>query len=175
VALATIWCPVVARLTANRPRVLILRRNEFWIWHSVRRKLRRVPRADGPRRRSDRAGHPVYLAIAETLPSAKSSPTACAEPRCRPSPRAWAIVTDAQIDVLTRDIRSVWSMQGILDTLLRPLMPPKSEGDIQRGEATYKTYCGILPRSDGGGGPKGSASRRTRFLRSPAIKDCARS
>jgi len=77
---------------------------------------------------------------------------------------AGGLLTDAQIDVLTKNIRSNWSKQGILDTVAAPSYAPKSEGDTQRGEAAYKSYCESCHGPGGGGGRKGSAITNDSFL-----------
>ncbi len=54
---------------------------------------------------------------------------------------AGGMLTDGQIDVITKGIRSRWSRQGVLDPATAPSYAPKSAGDAQRGEVAYKTYC----------------------------------
>jgi len=121
--------------------------------------------ADGRGGAAIALANPVYLAIADDAAIRKviaNGVRGTAMPAFAES--AGGLLTDAQIDVLTRDIRSRWSMQGILDTVTAPPYAPKSEGDIQRGEATYKTYCESCHGPDGGGGPKGSAITNDSFL-----------
>jgi len=77
---------------------------------------------------------------------------------------AGGLLTDAQIDVITKQIRSRWSTPGVLDTATAPSYAPQSTGDVQRGEAAYKTYCESCHGSGGGGGPKGSAITDDSFL-----------
>lgn len=77
---------------------------------------------------------------------------------------AGGLLTDAQIDVLTKDIRSRWSKQGTLDTAAAPSYAPKSSGDAQRGDLAYKTYCESCHGPGGGGGSKGSAITDDSFL-----------
>jgi cytochrome c oxidase cbb3-type subunit 3 len=109
--------------------------------------------------------NPVYLAIADDAAIRKvisNGVPGTAMPAFAES--AGGLLTDAQIDVLTKDIRSSWSKQGILDTVTAPSYAPKSEGDTQRGEATYKTYCESCHGPGGGGGRKGSAITNDSFL-----------
>jgi cytochrome c oxidase cbb3-type subunit 3 len=74
------------------------------------------------------------------------------------------MLTHAQIDVITKEIRTRWSKQGVLDTATAPSYAPKAAGDAQRGEVAYKTYCESCHGPGGGGGPKGSAITNDSFL-----------
>jgi mono/diheme cytochrome c family protein len=74
------------------------------------------------------------------------------------------MLTDAQIDVITKEIRSRWSRRGILDAASVPAYAPKSAGDAQRGEAAYKTFCQSCHGPVGRGGPKASAISDDSFL-----------
>ena len=74
------------------------------------------------------------------------------------------MLTDKQIDVITNEIRSRWSRQGILDGANPPSYVAKSTGDVTRGEAAYKTYCESCHGPTGEGGSKGSAITNDSFL-----------
>jgi len=109
--------------------------------------------------------NPVYLAIADDAAIGKvisKGVPGTAMPAFAES--AGGLLTDAQIDVLTKDIRSRWSKQGVLDTVSAPSYAPKSAGDAQRGEVAYKTYCESCHGPGGGGGGKGSAITNDSFL-----------
>jgi len=108
---------------------------------------------------------PIYLAIADDVAIRRvvaSGVRGTAMPAFAQS--AGGMLTDAQIDVITKEIRSRWGKQGILDTAAVPSYAPKSTGDAQRGEAAYKTYCESCHGPGGGGGPKGSAITDDSFL-----------
>jgi len=77
---------------------------------------------------------------------------------------AGGMLTDKQIDVITKVIRSRWSQHGVLDTASVPSYAPKSSGDVQRGEVAYKTYCESCHGPGGNGGQKGSAITDDSFL-----------
>lgn len=77
---------------------------------------------------------------------------------------AGGMLTDKQIDVITREIRSHWSRPGILDGTNPPSYTAKVAGDIQRGEGSYRTYCSSCHGPKGQGGPKGSAITNDSFL-----------
>jgi len=77
---------------------------------------------------------------------------------------AGGMLTDAQIDVITKGIRSRWSRRGILDAANPPSYSVKSTGDAVRGEAAYKTYCESCHGPGGRGGQKGSAITNDSFL-----------
>jgi len=109
--------------------------------------------------------NPVYLAIADDIAIRKviaGGVKGTAMPAFAVS--AGGMLTDAQIDVITKEIRSRWGKQGILDTATVPSYAPRSTGDAQRGEAVYKTYCESCHGPGGGGGQKGSAITDDSFL-----------
>ena len=121
--------------------------------------------ADGRGGAAIALANPVYLAIADGAAIRKviaNGVPRTAMPAFAES--AGGLLTDAQIDVLTKDIRSRWSKQGILDTAAAPSYAPKSAGDTQRGEVAYKTYCESCHGPGGGGGSKGSAITDDSFL-----------
>ena len=109
--------------------------------------------------------NPVYLAIADDAAIRKvieNGVRGTAMPAFAQS--AGGMLTDAQIDVITRGIRSRWTKQGILEAATVPSYAPKSAGDAQRGEVAYKTFCESCHGPDGGGGNKGSAITNDSFL-----------
>jgi mono/diheme cytochrome c family protein len=77
---------------------------------------------------------------------------------------AGGMLTDKQIDVITSEIRSRWGRPGILIGADAPSYAAKSPGDVQRGEASYRTYCSSCHGPQGQGGPKGSAITNDSFL-----------
>jgi cytochrome c oxidase cbb3-type subunit 3 len=108
---------------------------------------------------------PVYLAVADESTVRKiiangvrgTSMPAFAQ-------TAGGILTDKQIDVITSEIRSRWMRPGILDGANPPSYAAKSSGDVQRGEASYATYCSTCHGPAGRGGPRGSAITNDSFL-----------
>jgi cytochrome c oxidase cbb3-type subunit 3 len=109
--------------------------------------------------------NPVYLAVADD-PSirkviAKGIP-GTAMPAFAQS--AGGMLTDAQIDEITKEIRSRWSRRGILDAASAPSYAPKSTGDAQRGQAAYKTFCESCHGPVGRGGQKATAITDDSFL-----------
>jgi cytochrome c oxidase cbb3-type subunit III len=109
--------------------------------------------------------NPVYLAVADDAAIRKAIANGVpgtAMPAFAES--AGGLLTDGQIDVITKDIRSRWCKQGILDAAAAPSYAPKSSGDIQRGEVAYKAYCESCHGAGGAGGPKGSAITDDSFL-----------
>jgi mono/diheme cytochrome c family protein len=109
--------------------------------------------------------NPVYLAIADDAAIRKviaNGVRGTAMPAFAES--AGGMLTDAQIDVITKEIRSRWSKQGILDAATVPSYAPKSIGDAQRGEVAYKTYCESCHGPGGAGASKGSAITNDSFL-----------
>jgi len=108
---------------------------------------------------------PVYLAIADDAVIRRviaNGVRGTAMPAFAVS--AGGMLTDKQIDVITTEIRSRWSRQGILNGVNPPSYAPKSAGDAQRGEVAYKTYCESCHGAGGRGGAKGSAIVEDSFL-----------
>ena len=108
---------------------------------------------------------PVYLSIADDASIRKviaQGVPGTAMPAFAQS--AGGMLTDAQVDVITKEIRLRWSQQGILDPATAPSYAPKAAGDAQRGEVAYKTYCESCHGPGGSGGRKGSAITDDSFL-----------
>jgi cytochrome c oxidase cbb3-type subunit III len=109
--------------------------------------------------------NPVYLAIVDDAAIRKviaDGMRGTAMPAFAES--AGGMLTRAQIDVITKEIRTRWSKQGVLDTATAPSYAPKAAGDAQRGEVAYKTYCESCHGPGGGGGRKASAITDDSFL-----------
>jgi cytochrome c oxidase cbb3-type subunit III len=109
--------------------------------------------------------NPVYLALVDDAAIRKviadGMPGTAMPPFAESS---GGMLTNAQIDVITKEIRTRWSKQGVLDTATAPSYAPKAAGDAQRGEVAYKTYCESCHGPGGDGGPKGSAITNDSFL-----------
>lgn len=109
--------------------------------------------------------NPVYLAIADDTAIRKviaKGVQGTAMPAFAQS--AGGMLTDAQIDVITKQIQSRWSKPGVLDAATAPYYSPKSTGDAQRGGVVYQTYCESCHGPGGAGGRKGSAITDDSFL-----------
>jgi len=109
--------------------------------------------------------NPVYLAIADDAVIRKvvaNGVRGTAMPAFAES--AGGMLTDAQIDVITKGIRSRWSQQAVLNVATAPSYAPKSTGDAQRGEVAYKSYCESCHGPGGSGGRKGSTITDDSFL-----------
>lgn len=74
------------------------------------------------------------------------------------------LLTKQQIEVITQQIRARWSKAGILDGANPPSYSAKSDGDPERGQTVYQTYCESCHGPDGRGGPKGSGITNDSFL-----------
>ena len=109
--------------------------------------------------------NPVYLAIADDASIrgviAKGVP-GTAMPAFAQS--AGGMLTDAQIDVISKEIRSRWSKPGILEGANPPSYATKSTGDVTHGETAYKAYCESCHGPDGRGGAQGSSITDDSFL-----------
>ena len=108
---------------------------------------------------------PVYLAIADDAVIRKiiaNGVRGTAMPAFAES--AGGMLTDKQIDVITSEMRSRWSRQGILNGVNLPSYAPKSAGDPQRGEVAYKTYCESCHGPGGHGAQTGSSIADDSYL-----------
>ena len=108
---------------------------------------------------------PVYLAIADDAAVRKviaNGVPGTAMPAFAET--AGGMLTNKQIDVITTEIRSRWSRKGILDPATMPSYTAKAAGDVQRGEAAYKTYCESCHGPGGRGGHRGSSITNDSFL-----------
>jgi cytochrome c oxidase cbb3-type subunit III len=109
--------------------------------------------------------NPVYLAIADDPAIRKVIANGVRETSMPAfAESAGGMLTDAQIDVITKGIRSRWSQQGVLDTATAPSYAPKSAGDARRGEVAFRTYCESCHGPGGKGGRKGSNITDDSFL-----------
>ena len=109
--------------------------------------------------------NPVYLAIADDAAIRRviaNGVRGTAMPAFAES--AGGMLTDKQIDVITKEIRSRWSRRGILDAANPPSYAAKSAGDAMRGKAAYKTYCESCHGPGGRGGAKGGSVTDDSFL-----------
>jgi len=108
---------------------------------------------------------PVYLAIVDDAVIRKviaKGVRGTAMPAFAES--AGGMLTDKQIEVITSEMRSRWSRQGILNGANPPSYAPKSTGDPRGGEVGYKTYCESCHGPGGRGGQKGSSIADDSFL-----------
>jgi cytochrome c oxidase cbb3-type subunit 3 len=120
---------------------------------------------DGRGGASIAVGDPVYLALADDAAIRKvivKGVPGTAMPAFAQS--AGGMLTDAQIDVLVREMRSRWSRPGILDGANPPSYAAKAAGDAHRGEGVYGTFCQGCHGLRGRGGPKGSDITNGSFL-----------
>jgi mono/diheme cytochrome c family protein len=108
---------------------------------------------------------PVYLAIVDESSMRKTIANGVrgtSMPAFAQS--AGGTLTDKQIDEITSEVRSHWGRPGILDGANPPSYRAKASGDVERGEASYRTYCSSCHGPQGQGGPKGSAITNDSFL-----------
>jgi cytochrome c oxidase cbb3-type subunit 3 len=108
---------------------------------------------------------PVYLAVADDVAIRKviaNGVRGTAMPAFAQS--SGGMLTDKQIDVIAREIRSRWGRNGILDAANPPSYAAKSSGNIAHGELAYKTYCESCHGPGGHGGSKGSSITDDSFL-----------
>ena len=109
--------------------------------------------------------NPVYLAIADDAAIRRvitNGVRGTAMPAFAES--AGGMLTDKQIDVITKESRLRWSWRGIPDAANPPSYAAKSAGDAARGEAAFKTYCESCHGPGGRGGAKGSSVTDDSFL-----------
>ena len=108
---------------------------------------------------------PIYLAIADDASIRKAIAQGVSGTAMPPfAQSAGGMLTDAQIGVLTKEIRTRWSRPGILDAASAPSYTPTLTGDVQRGESAYKMFCESCHGPAGRGGQKASAISGDSFL-----------
>jgi cytochrome c oxidase cbb3-type subunit III len=107
---------------------------------------------------------PIFLAIADDTEilhvTANGTP---GTPMPAFAKSAGGILTDKQIDVLVRGIRS-WQRRGVLNGVNPPPYVADGPGDSQRGFVAYATYCSACHGSEGRGDKKGSSIVNSSFL-----------
>ena len=109
--------------------------------------------------------NPVYLTIADDAVIRKAvteGMAGTAMPAFAQS--AGGMLTDAQIDVLTKEIRSRWSRPDTLNVASIPPYKSSLTGNAQSGELAYKTFCESCHGPGGRGGQKASSITNGSFL-----------
>ena len=121
--------------------------------------------ADGRGGAAIALANPVYLAIADDT-AIRSVVANGVRGTSMPAfaQHAGGMLTDPQIDVITKGIRARWSQPGILEGAHPPSYAATTTGDTQQGEIAYRTYCESCHGRGGSGGPKGSAITNDAFL-----------
>jgi len=108
---------------------------------------------------------PVYLAIVDEGTIRKVTANGVrgtAMPAFAES--AGGMLTDKQIDVITKGIFSHWTRPGILDGSNPPSYTAKTAGNAEHGEVVYGAYCASCHGRNGTGGHKGSSITNDSFL-----------
>jgi len=107
-------------------------------------------------------GDPVYLAIADDATirriTAEGVPGTTMPAFSR---KAGGFLTDAQIEVLVRGIRSDWSRPGAFKDQKPPAYTAPHPGDPERGRRVFTTFCSSCHGADGHGGRGGSITDKS--------------
>ncbi len=108
---------------------------------------------------------PIYLAIIDE-PSLRKITANGAHGTSMPAfaQNAGGMLTDEQIEMISRGIFSRWAQKGILDGADRPSYTARNPGTAAHGELVYGRYCASCHGPGGQGGPKGSAITNDSFL-----------
>lgn len=107
---------------------------------------------------------PVFLAIADDAQILRVTANGTSgTPMPAFAESAGGMLTDKQIDVLVRGIRS-WQKPGVLNGANPPPYAADGPGDSQLGSVAYATYCSACHGSEGQGGKKGSSIVNGSFL-----------
>jgi mono/diheme cytochrome c family protein len=100
---------------------------------------------------------PVFLAIADdTVIRRTASNGIPGTPMPAFAQSAGGMLTDKQIDVLVRGIRSWAKPNALVDTAVPPYAT-QAPGDAQRGADAYRAYCSSCHGAEGRGGSKASS------------------
>ena len=109
--------------------------------------------------------NPVYLAIAsdDTIRHATASGVrGSLMPAFAKS--AGGTLTDQQIDILVREMRTRWAKPNDVSGASPPPYAAEQPGDPRRGAAAYATFCAGCHGPEGRGTPKGSSIVDDSFL-----------
>jgi cytochrome c oxidase cbb3-type subunit 3 len=107
---------------------------------------------------------PVFLAIADDAQILRVTTNGTpGTPMPAFAQSAGGMLTDTQIDVLVRGIRS-WQKSGVLNGANPPPYTADGPGDSQQGSIAYATYCSACHGSEGRGDKKGSSIVNSSFL-----------
>jgi cytochrome c oxidase cbb3-type subunit 3 len=77
---------------------------------------------------------------------------------------AGGMLTDKQIEVLIKGIRSSLNKSGTIESANPPAYSAKSSGDVVRGALVFQTFCESCHGPGGRGGPKGSSITNSAYL-----------
>jgi len=77
---------------------------------------------------------------------------------------AGGMLTDKQIEVLIKGIRSSLNKDGTIESANPPSYSAKKPGDVARGALVFQTYCESCHGAAGRGGPKGSSITNSAYL-----------
>jgi len=102
-------------------------------------------------------GSPVYLAIADDATIrrvASQGVPGTAMPAF--AQKSGGLLTEAQIDILVRGIRTRWARPDALGHDKPPAYKASTPGDAARGQTVFATFCSSCHGADGRGGRGGS-------------------
>jgi len=103
-------------------------------------------------------GDPVYLAIADDATIRRVSADGVAGTSMPAfAQRSGGMLTDGQIDVIVRGIRTRWARPNALRGADAPPYAAQGPGDPKRGADVYGTYCSSCHGADGHGGSRASS------------------
>jgi mono/diheme cytochrome c family protein len=108
---------------------------------------------------------PVYLAIVDESTMRKvvaNGVSGTSMPAFAQS--AGGMLTNKQIDVISKGMLSQWARKGVLAGANAPSHAARTMGNVAQGELVYGTYCASCHGAEGRGGPKGSAITNDSFL-----------
>ena len=108
---------------------------------------------------------PVYLAIVDEKAMRKviaSGVRGTSMPAFVES--AGGMLTDKQVDVITKGIFTRWSRKGILDGINKPAYSAKTQGNAANGDLVFGAYCASCHGREGHGTRKGSAITNDSYL-----------
>lgn len=103
-------------------------------------------------------GDPVYLAIADDATIRRVTADGVAGTSMPAfSQHSGGMLTDDQIDVIIKGIRTRWAKPVALRGANAPPYAPQGPGDSKRGADVYETYCSSCHGADGRGGKRASS------------------
>jgi cytochrome c oxidase cbb3-type subunit 3 len=114
--------------------------------------------ADGRGGAATMLASPIYLAVADDGVVRRAAADGIpGTPMPAFARRSGGMLTDEQIDVIVRGIRTQWANPSAIPATDLPAYSDPAPGDPGRGAAVFATYCSSCHGAGGGGGVGGSA------------------
>jgi cytochrome c oxidase cbb3-type subunit 3 len=114
--------------------------------------------ADGRGGAATALANPVYLAVADDVVVRRAAVDGIAGTLMPAfARRSGGMLTEEQIDVIVKGIRTRWANPGAISATDLPAYSDPAPGDARRGAGAFATYCASCHGADGRGARGGSS------------------